>query len=262
MTARPLHVVNPLRLTDPGDLDGDGLVGEVDGTGLDPLFPGDVGQLSLNARAALVTLLKRRYVSAETHPKEWRVVLEEETTLRSRLNDLFLDLIVDRDYEVAYKKQTTTETGGRFPTLLHDAEYSREETILLVYLRGKARAAAVAGEDAPFVDRADLLTEIAHYRPPSATNEVRDEKAAKNAVESLVKSAILLKTAESDRYRVSKIIEVVMPVHRVQELAAWLRAQNGTGPAPTGASDPGSLDALDGPDGRDAADGFDEQEGA
>jgi len=205
----------------------DEYVGAEEFDGPSPLFPGDTGQLAQDVRETLVTLLKRRYISSERHPKDWRLVLENEAALRTRLNDLFLDLVVNLDYEVAYKRQALSETGTKYPTLLYDAAYNREETILLVHLRRLIRSKQKAGDDAVFVDRAELVEEVGNYRPASATNQVRDEKAANNAVDALVKSEILLRTSAEDRYRVSAIIEVLLPVERVQRLAEWLRAQNG-----------------------------------
>jgi hypothetical protein len=214
-----------------GTADGDGFDGP------DPLFPGDIGTLPQPVRETLVTLLKRRYISAEHHPTDWRIVLENEPALQSRLNDLFLELVIDREYQVAYKMQATSETGTKFPTLLYIRAYSREETVLVIYLRRRLRASEQAGADAVFVDRQELLDEVATYRPPSATNRVRDEKAAANAVDMLVKDGLLLKTGDDDRYRISPIIEVLMPVEQVKRLADALRAATGLDDEPDNADD-------------------------
>ena len=79
------------------------------------LFEGDEGGLEYAQRRALVTLLKQRFISARTHPRDWQVLVEHERLLRSRLNDLFLDLQVDRAREVAWKRQATSETGEPVP---------------------------------------------------------------------------------------------------------------------------------------------------
>lgn len=197
-----------------------------DYSGPDPLFVGDTGQLPLDVRNTFVTLLKKRYISADRHPREWQIVLANEPALRTRFNDMFLDLIIDRSYEVAYKRQAQPEGGHRFPTVLHDLAYGREETILLVHLRRLIRSSQKAGDDAVFVDRADLIHEIGTYRPSHTTNHVASDKAADNAVASMVKADLLLKTAEKDRYRISSIIEVLLPVDRIKDLHDWLQSQN------------------------------------
>ena len=135
------------------------------------LFEGDEGGLAYAQRRALVTLLKQRFISARTHPRDWEVLVEHERLLRSRLNDLFLDLQVDRTREVAWKRQATSETGSRFPTMLYDAAWSREETLVLVHLRDRLRAGAASGDARVFVDREDIVGYVASFRPSHATDE-------------------------------------------------------------------------------------------
>ena len=187
-----------------------------------PLFEGDLGQLAADARRALVVILKRRYVSAERDPDVWRILVENRRALETRLNDMFLQLVVDRDYGVAYKRQAVPDGGGTFPTLLHNAAYSREQTILMVHLRGVFRSGLSDGAEAVFVDSQELVDEVANYLPEGTTNKVDADRAAQRAVEALCKSDILLQTLEPGRYRISPIIEVLLPVGRLQELAESL----------------------------------------
>ncbi|MCW6005236.1 DUF4194 domain-containing protein [Micromonospora sp. CPCC 205371] len=208
------------------------------------LFEGDCGQLALDVRRTFVSLLKKRYISAERHPQDWRVLMENRSLLESRFNDMFLQLVVSADYEVAYKRQASPDGGGVFPTVLYDTVYNREQTILMVHLRAVFRSKRASGEDVVFVDAEDLVQEIAHYRPASNTNHVNDEKAARRAVEALVTSDILLKSSEQDRYRISPIIEVLLPVNRVQELYESLVRSRDGGCLARGDGDPDTEDAL------------------
>jgi hypothetical protein len=212
--------------TDDQAWDGPGLE-EESGTAL---FEGDCGQLALDVRRALVAILKRRYVSAD--PEVWRVLTENRVALESHLNDMFLHLVVNRDYGLAYKQQAMPDGGGTFPTLLHNLAYTREQTVLMVHLRGVFRSATSAGDEAVFVDARELVEEAASYWPASTTNHVDAERAAQRAVEALVKSDILLETAEGGRYRISPVIEVLLPVGRLQELAESLARQHVGLPGP------------------------------
>lgn len=190
------------------------------------LFEGDEGTLELAVRRALVTLLKQRFVSARTHPQVWRVVTSDEQLVRSRLNDLFLELQVDRVREVAWKRQAVPETGGRFPTLLHDVAWSREETLVLVHLRDRYRVATAAGEDRVFIDREDVVEHVAGFRPPHATDQAGDEKRARNAVTSINKSGLLIGAPTDHRFEVSEAIESLLPLERLRELLEELRRTN------------------------------------
>jgi len=196
------------------------------------LFEGDEGGLTVEQRRTLVLLLRHRYISAALQPAEWRTLLASQSLLKSRLNDMFLDLHVDLHYEVAFKRQAVPEGGDRFPTLLHDVAYTREETILLVLLRQRLRSERANGQEIVSVDRDYLVENIAHFRPQHATDRAGDARRADGAVESLVKARVLLKTTDPDRFRIAPVIEVLLPVHRLAELLAWLREQNNSGAAP------------------------------
>jgi hypothetical protein len=194
------------------------------------LFEGDEGGLTAPQRRTLVLLLKHRYISAALQPAEWRTLLESQSLLKSRLNDVFLDLHVDLHYEVAFKRQALAEGGDRFPTLLHDVSYTREETILLVLLRQRFRSERANGHDIVIVDRDNLVDNVAHFRPEHATDRWGDARKATAAVDSLAKARVLLKTSDPDRFRISAVIEVLLPVERLNELLEWLVAQNGDDP--------------------------------
>jgi hypothetical protein len=192
------------------------------------LFEGDEGGLEYAQRRALVALLKQRFISARTHPRDWQVLVEHERVLRSRLNDLFLDLAVDREREVAWKRQATSETGARFPTLLYDAAWSREETLVLVHLRDRLRAGLASGDARVFVDREDLVEYVASFRPAHATDEAGDEKRARNAVVSIVKSGLLIGSTTDDRFEICEAVEPLIPLELLQELLEALQRANGT----------------------------------
>lgn len=190
------------------------------------LFEGDEGGLELAQRQTLVTLIKQRFISGRTHPRDWQVLVEHERVLRSRLNDLFLDLAVDREREVAWKRQAVSETGSRFPTLLYDAAWSREETLVLVHLRDRLRAGLATGDARTFVDREDLVAHVASFRPAHATDVAGDEKRARNAVAGVVKSGLLIGAVGDDRYEISEAVEPLLPLELLQELLEALRAAN------------------------------------
>jgi hypothetical protein len=114
----------------------------------------------------------------------------------------------------------------------------------MVHLRHLLRSRQASGDETVFVDREDLVEEVANFRPADATNHVRDEKAARNAVDALLRGDLLLKTNESERYRISPIIEVLLPVSRVQELIEWLIAERGLGSAEPADADGSAEETL------------------
>lgn len=199
------------------------------------LWEGDEGGLEHAQRLALVTLLKSRFVSARTPPRDWTVLVEHERVIRSRLNDLFLELAIDRTREVAWKRQAVSEAGARLPTLLYDAAWSREETLVLVHLRDRLRAGHAGGDTRVYIDRDDVLDHVATFRPAHATDEAGDEKRARNAFTSVVKAGLLIPTASEDRFEISEAVEPLLPLELLQQLLEQLREANGGGAQDNGA---------------------------
>ena len=84
------------------------------------MFEADAGTLYPEQRRCLHAVLKHRYISADRHPDHWEVLLKDEGVIRSRLNDLFLELQVEREQRIAFKRQAVSETGDPLPSLLRD----------------------------------------------------------------------------------------------------------------------------------------------
>lgn len=161
---------------EPGDLYDDPSA-SLGGESTVALFPGDDGQLSLAQRHCLLAIQKHRYISRTTHRPEWDTLLGNRLLIKSRLNDVFLDLVIDEPGEVAFKRQAVPEGGTRrFPTLLHDAPYSMEETILLVQVRQRFRAEGAGADGVVLVDRDALVEHVQSFRPrtPPINQATRD----------------------------------------------------------------------------------------
>jgi Domain of unknown function (DUF4194) len=67
------------------------------------------------ARRALVSLLMHRYVSKTRNRMAWDGILTYENDLRARLDEIYLDLVVDHETEVAFKRQ---QDGDDIPRML------------------------------------------------------------------------------------------------------------------------------------------------
>ena len=74
----------------------------------DELFFGDTGELALDTRRALVQLLSGPSLDGRRHTKLWPVLLRDVAIIRRRLADLFLELVIDMDIQVAFTRQADT----------------------------------------------------------------------------------------------------------------------------------------------------------
>jgi hypothetical protein len=210
------------------------------------LFDGDQGTLDIDQRRALVVLLKNRFISAATHAREWRALARSPAPITSRLNDLFMELHLDLEREVAFKRQVAPEGGGRpFPTLLYDAPWTREETIVLVYLRQRYRNEQAGGAEKAYVDRDDILDYVEQHHPSSATDRAGNARKAQRAVENVYKAGLLIGRSDADRFEISAAIDVLLPLEKLQELTAWLKEQNDARGGSSGTSSTGSTSSGD-----------------
>ncbi|MBE9937653.1 DUF4194 domain-containing protein [Cellulosimicrobium cellulans] len=192
------------------------------------LFEGDTSTLYPEQRWCLHALLKQRYVSADRYPEQWAVLLDNPDIIESRLNELFFRLRLDRENQVAFKYPAVADTGESLPSLLRDMPHTKEETIVMVFVRQRFFAQRQEGEDMVFVDRQVLLDEVADQRPEHATHRAMDDKRARKAIDGLAAAGVLLKTQDPDRFRISPIIEVLLPIEKLRSLWTWLMTRNGT----------------------------------
>ena len=180
------------------------------------LVRGGLGQLAAEVRRALVVILKRRYVSAERDPDVWRILVENRIALETRLNDMFLQLIVDRDYGVAYKRQAD---AGRRRDVPDSAAQPRPTAgsrpfSWSICVACSAAGSATAMKPSSWTARSwstRSRTTGPAARPTRWTRNARPSERSKRCA----KSDILLQTPEPGRYRISPIIEVLLPVRQV-----------------------------------------------
>lgn len=185
------------------------------------LFAGDTGTLPYEARRAFALLLQRRYVAAADHPAEWKALLAHQQVLESRCHDMFVELVVDRDYEIAYKRQVR-EDGLAVPVLLKDEPYRRVETLLMLFVRNRFRQEQGAGQSAAFADTEELVDYALGFLAHDETNLAARRREIDNAIGTLARERVLDEVA-TGRYRILPVVEILLPVDRLRELTRWLR---------------------------------------
>ncbi len=195
-----------------------------------PLYPGDTGALPENARRVLVQLLLGPALDRERHPRLWPALLQHEAAIRSRLAELFLDLVLDADSGVAFTRQA--DTGElEAPILLRRSPLTFIDSVLLLYLRGQLTAAETRGERA-VVSLDDMLEQLRLYRHKLSTDRAGFDKRARAAIEKAKKNNLLARVRGSDdRYLVSPSLKLMFGAEEVAALSALYAASARSGPA-------------------------------
>jgi hypothetical protein len=190
---------------------------------LEEHFPGDRGTLDPQIRRVLVHLLQRRFISAEKSRREWALLLDHQQVIESRLNDLYVRLVIDHARGFAYKQQLRSDEID-MPVLLKDAPYSRAETLVLVHLRTVYQRESGAGESSVRIDIEDVEQTVLSYFADIDGSTARQQKAIRSAMERLDREGIVQEET-SGRYRISALVEVVLSAETLRELREWLRGQ-------------------------------------
>ena len=180
------------------------------------------------ARRAFVTLLTNRYVARSRQRHIWDALLTYEAEIRERLSDMFLDLVVDRETEVAFKRQ---RDGEDFPRVLRrDKPLSREASLVLIYIRRECAYTDLS--DQSVVVTRDQIGEF--LRPFLAAGDgdaARFERRVDAAINTLVKPLGLLIPDPEVSYLFT-VSPVVVPLVGTDELQrfeeAFRAAANGT----------------------------------
>lgn len=188
------------------------------------LWNGDQGTLEAKQRDTLVALLKKSFISSDDKDA-WRTLMRDPGPIVTSLNNLYFILVVDERAEVAYATPARN-ADNPFKTLVRDAPNSREETLLLIYLRERHRAETASGQPVVYADVTAMLDYVERFRPPTATDISGNEKRVHSAIAGLVTSGLLVKTSDADRYRIHRAIEALLPLGTLNQLLEAFRAHN------------------------------------
>jgi hypothetical protein len=186
------------------------------------LFDGDSGSLPLDARRALCQLLAGPSLDAGRHSQLWTALLRQETAIRSRLCDLFLELVIDREGGVAFTRQF--DTGElETPVLLRSSPLTFIDSVLLLHLRQQLAEAEAHGHRA-VVEEAALLDALSVYEKSVSTDRAGFAKRVAGAITKMKDNHVLDKLRGSDeRYEVSPALKLLFSAEDVQALAQAYR---------------------------------------
>jgi hypothetical protein len=193
------------------------LPGSVDPVLAARTFSGDLGVLPLDTRRVIVQLLLGPAVDAQRQNKLWSVLLRDEHVIRSRLHELFLELVMDHDQQVAYTRQVV-DPELEVPVLLRKVSLTFLQSALLLFLREQLIVAEARGERA-VVSRDELLEHLSAYQPPDSSDHAKFAKQAVNAVERAKERSLVRKLrGAEERYEVSPTLKLLFPAEEIQAL--------------------------------------------
>jgi hypothetical protein len=165
----------------------------------------------------LVHLLLGPALDAERQTKLWPVLLRDEKVLRSRLHDLFLELVVDREQRVAFTRQVVDEAAD-VPVLLRRQALTFVQSALVLFLRQQLTQADARGERA-VVSHEEMREHLRVFERDGNADRAKFERQASGAVEKAQQLNLIRRLrGEDDRYEVSPALKLLFPAEEIQAL--------------------------------------------
>ena len=168
------------------------------------LWEGDLGTLGEQSRRALLELLQGPYLSGRRRPQLWQALIADEAAIRSRLHDLFLDVVIDQHDEFAFTRRVATDEIA-VPAALRSKSMTFLDTAMLLVLRQHLLTAA--GERRVIVGRDEVFEQLAVYQQGVDSGWAR---RLNRSWTKMLNSFSVLQQLEDDRAEVSPVLKVMI----------------------------------------------------
>jgi hypothetical protein len=147
------------------------------------------------------------------------------------LSELFLQLVIDRDLQVAFTRQA--ETGDlEVPRLLRRANLTFLDSILLLHLRQRLTQAEAHGDRA-VVSTDEMVEFLGVYEKAGNTDRALFEKRIYASIEKIKKHSILRKIrASEDRFEISPTLKLLFSAEEIQALTRTYQDMRAPGASP------------------------------
>lgn len=198
------------------------------------------------ARRALATLLTSRFITRGGHAAAWEGLIDHEPRIRARLADMFLELVIDHDHEVAFKRQVDDPDA---PVVLRrEKPLGKDATLLLVHLR-QLHAFTDASDAAVAITASEATDFLARFRDPNDTDEAGFQRDVETALRGVERLGLIRPDPDvPDTWIVSPAVVALVTPDRLAAIRDQLQGlaggepATGARPVPDGAAPDGDED--------------------
>lgn len=180
------------------------------------LWPGDTGRLREPSRRALLQLLRGPYLGAERHPSLWAALLNDEPELRSRLADLYLELVIDHEAQIAFIRNVESDADA--PRVVRTSPLTFIATALLLHLRQQLLTATPGTR--VIVDLDEVTDALAVYRGVDESDPAGFAKRIRAAWSRMIDYGVLAATSTEGRFEISPVLRLVFGADQIAALRA------------------------------------------
>ncbi|GAB4084865.1 hypothetical protein GCM10028784_14950 [Myceligenerans cantabricum] len=179
------------------------------------LWQGDPGTLPAAARRALAALVRGPYLSGADDDETWRDLLAHLDAVRARLADMYLDVVLDHDDQIAFVRDATAATDA--PPVVREVPLSFLDTVLLLHLR--TRLLESPGQDV-VADLDDVSDRLHPFRRRSGVDGMGFDAGLEAGWDRLVAAGILRPSGSGRRCVVSPVLRTLFGADEIQAVQA------------------------------------------
>lgn len=178
-----------------------------------------VGSLVDESRRTLVALLQGPFLDGRRDHARYGQLLRDRAAIEARLADLFLELVVDDDAQVAFVRQSEDDPDA--PKLLRRLTgMNRLDSVLMLVLRQMLLTQSSRGQRAVVSER-EIVQSLAAYRRTSSTDEAGFSKEVRASVAKLQRAGLL--DEQGDSYEISPVLRLMIDPDTAREFIRLYR---------------------------------------
>lgn len=150
---------------------------------------------------------------------------EHRDAIRSRLNEMFYDLVINDQFQIAHKTLITDDQNRGLPRLSSDRSMDKYDTICLFTLRQALRAEQES-EDV-YITKKQVREQVQMYLSLDETNLARREVEIDNGIKTMIAYGLMHKRhgepdTDTTPYRILRGLEALMGYEQLLELSQTL----------------------------------------
>jgi hypothetical protein len=178
------------------------------------LWRGDAGELPDRTRRVLLGLVRGPYLSGTREAQLWSVLLTDEAVIRSRLADLFLELVIDRDHEFAFVRNAPADGA---PQAVRSEALTFLDTAMLLILR--QTLLSEEGHGRVIVGQAEVFEQLAVFR--TADRDEKDYARRLNSSWNKMQAKLrVLHVVGDDRAEISPVLRLILDADQIRAITA------------------------------------------
>ena len=194
----------------------DDVVDEFDDTVIDP--PVDHGELDPATRRVLLSLIRGPYLRADEQTKVLSALVRNEEVVRTRLADLYLDLVLDMDAGVAFVRNLEIDDA---PKVVRAHRLTVLDTALVLFLRRRLLAGQTSSART-FVGRDEIEDQLRSYQRLATSDRKGFADRITASINKMTKNSVLLSAGAEDRWEISPVLALVFGADEVAAVTADL----------------------------------------